>query len=145
MTGSVFAELVRGLIIACGVDRADAMKLTSKSARKHNPTVADILQFDDTLSHALGDWQEVPKGQNPRASRATFTMPKTYADNKLAATRQVHQICFQAPLETKQIVSSLAILIEAGKASRAQPDRGHRQADSGTAKDSMKKNKGCWK
>ena len=57
--------------------------LTFNTLRRLMPTGADVLQFNDTIAAAIGNWQELPGGRGDRKGRVKNQMAKRYAGEKI--------------------------------------------------------------
>ena len=49
---------------------------TFNTLRRLMPTGADVLQFNDTIAAAIGNWQEIPGGRNDKKGRVKNQMAK---------------------------------------------------------------------
>ena len=56
---------------------------TFNTLRRLMPTGADVLQFNDTIAAAIGNWQEIPGGRNDKKGRVKNQMAKRYAGEKI--------------------------------------------------------------
>ena len=74
-----FVDLMRRLVQALGFQPE---RVTTYSLRRFVPSLADALKFPDSWAQAVGEWAEVPKGQDRRAHRAQRLMSKRYAADK---------------------------------------------------------------
>ena len=61
----------------------EAKSFTFNTLRRLMPTGADVLQFNDTIAAAIGNWQEVPGGRSDRKGRVKNQMAKRYAGEKV--------------------------------------------------------------
>ena len=63
-----FVSLLRALLHDVGVVPEVAQKATFNVLRRAMPTGADVLQFTDSMSAAVGNWQDTPKSAQDAAT-----------------------------------------------------------------------------
>ena len=61
----------------------ETKSFTFNTLRRLMPTGADVLQFNDTIAAAIGNWQELPGGRGDRKGRVKNQMAKRYAGEKI--------------------------------------------------------------
>ena len=81
-----FVTLTRTLLTDTG-NPGSASDWTFKARRRLIPTGADTLQFSDSVSTAIGNWQDTPKsGPDAKRGKMRDQMPKLYAGDRVTTT-----------------------------------------------------------
>ena len=94
MSRRQYMEIVRGHLVAAGVDPAEAAAAKYNRLRRFLPTAANVFMVSDADAQAVGNWTDVPQGKmSERASRgsARRLMSFRYAGDKCARSGRVKQ------------------------------------------------------
>ena len=91
MSRGRFLEVFRGALTQCGLAVQAAKGATYNRLRRFLPTLANVVELDDTDAQAVGNWTDVVQGGWRSAPRpvATLPMSRHYAGGKTVRSAAV--------------------------------------------------------
>jgi hypothetical protein len=99
MSYTQYTELLRAVLIRCGLTLQEASMLTFNSTRRTLPTAADMLEFDDADAQAISNWTDIPATAAKR-QRGSMPMSRHYAEGKTSFTGEIKLRVLAAVIET---------------------------------------------